>query len=91
MPKPSAQEHIDQLKLLRHPEGGWFRETYRSVESVPAPRAADCVFCRIRPSITRFEGPVPSVARIHAAALSEVKRIKKTSAGSNCPSVNPWA
>lgn len=36
MHKPSAKELIDQLELTRHPEGGWFRETYRCAESVPA-------------------------------------------------------
>ena len=33
---PTAQELITQLDLMRHPEGGWFRETYRCAESVPA-------------------------------------------------------
>lgn len=36
MPTPTTQGLITQLKLVRHPEGGWFRETYRSTESVPA-------------------------------------------------------
>jgi predicted cupin superfamily sugar epimerase len=36
MPKPAAQKQITQLELARHPEGGWFRETYRCAESVPA-------------------------------------------------------
>lgn len=26
---------IDHLKLARHPEGGWFRETYRAGETIP--------------------------------------------------------
>ena len=26
---------IEKLRLTRHPEGGWFRETYRSAEVVP--------------------------------------------------------
>jgi len=30
----AAQTWIDGLKLRRHPEGGWFRETYRSDEGV---------------------------------------------------------
>ena len=33
---PTAHELITQLELVRHPEGGWFRETYRSGVSVPA-------------------------------------------------------
>ena len=32
-----AQRWIDDLKLTRHPEGGWFRETYRSAEVVAGP------------------------------------------------------
>jgi predicted cupin superfamily sugar epimerase len=27
---------IDRLKLISHPEGGYFRETYRAAESIPA-------------------------------------------------------
>jgi predicted cupin superfamily sugar epimerase len=30
-----AQAWIDGLQLRRHPEGGWFRETYRSDEVLP--------------------------------------------------------
>jgi uncharacterized protein len=30
----TAQTWIDRLQLRRHPEGGWFRETYRSNEVV---------------------------------------------------------
>jgi predicted cupin superfamily sugar epimerase len=30
-----AQTWIDELQLRRHPEGGWFRETYRSAEMIP--------------------------------------------------------
>jgi len=36
MPTPAAQAVITQLELVRHPEGGWFRETYRASETVPA-------------------------------------------------------
>ncbi len=31
-----AAEIIRRFNLTRHPEGGWFRETYRSAEKVPA-------------------------------------------------------
>jgi len=31
-----ARRWIEQLNLQPHPEGGWFRETYRSDEIVPA-------------------------------------------------------
>jgi len=27
---------IEKLELVRHPEGGWYRETYRSGEMIPA-------------------------------------------------------
>lgn len=33
-----AQNYIDTLQLLPHPEGGWYRETYRCAESTPAPQ-----------------------------------------------------
>src|SRR5216117_891587 len=32
----TAQDWIARLALIRHPEGGWYRETYRSREHVPA-------------------------------------------------------
>jgi len=32
----TAQELITNLQLVRHPEGGWFRESYRSGETAPA-------------------------------------------------------
>lgn len=36
MNSTTAQALIEQLGLARHPEGGWFRETYRASEEVPA-------------------------------------------------------
>ena len=30
----TAQQIIDQYKLLPHPEGGWYKETYRSEEAI---------------------------------------------------------
>lgn len=37
MTKKTAAEHwIQALGLEAHPEGGWFRETYRSAEEIPA-------------------------------------------------------
>jgi predicted cupin superfamily sugar epimerase len=32
----AAAYWIDRLHLNRHPEGGWFRETYRAAETIPA-------------------------------------------------------
>lgn len=34
MTRPSAQELVETLRLARHPEGGFFRETYRASESI---------------------------------------------------------
>jgi hypothetical protein len=36
MIRKTAEEIIKQLNLARHPEGGWFRETYRSAGKLPA-------------------------------------------------------
>jgi predicted cupin superfamily sugar epimerase len=30
-----ASTWIESLQMQRHPEGGWFREVYRSGESIP--------------------------------------------------------
>jgi len=32
----SAKQLINQYNLQPHPEGGWYKETYRSAESIPA-------------------------------------------------------
>lgn len=50
MNKPTAEKLIKQLELEKHPEGGWYRETYRSAEVVrgnglPARFAGDRSFC----------------------------------------------
>ncbi len=36
MAAPSAGDLIAALGLARHPEGGWFRETYRAAGEIPA-------------------------------------------------------
>jgi uncharacterized protein len=33
---PTANEWIDKLKLQSHPEGGFYKETYRSLEKIPS-------------------------------------------------------
>ncbi len=33
---PDYQRWVERLNLIPHPEGGYFRETYRSAESIPA-------------------------------------------------------
>lgn len=38
-PEMSAAEVVAQLDLARHPEGGWYRETWRA-EAAPGERAA---------------------------------------------------
>jgi hypothetical protein len=44
----SAAYWIEHLQLTRHPEGGWFRETYRAAEFIPEPGLP-----------TRFQGSRP--------------------------------
>jgi len=45
MTRPSRPALAEQLDLVRHPEGGWFRETWRSAQTLapdgyPGPRSA---------------------------------------------------
>ena len=51
---PAARYWIDHLHLNRHPEGGWFRETYRAAETIPADALP-----------ARFEGPRSFSTAIH--------------------------
>lgn len=37
----AAKELIRKLELVRHPEGGWYRETYRSRETISASALPD--------------------------------------------------
>ena len=37
----SAEELIERLQLLKHPEGGWYRETYRSESVISATAISD--------------------------------------------------
>lgn len=39
--QPVAGTFIKQLGLMRHPEGGWFKETYRSHEKIDASALPD--------------------------------------------------
>ena len=32
---PTAEDYVRTLDLQPHPEGGWFRETYRATETIP--------------------------------------------------------
>lgn len=47
MNKPIAEELIEQLELVKHPEGGWYRETYRSDEVIQK-TALPCRFANDR-------------------------------------------
>lgn len=54
MSQPDAAYWIQQLGLEKHPEGGWFRETYRSREMLPNAGLPD-----------RFTGPRPVATSIY--------------------------
>lgn len=41
----TAKELIDNLQLLSHPEGGWYRETYRSAETMTNKNGAQRNVC----------------------------------------------
>jgi uncharacterized protein len=41
MPDLTAEQIIDRLGLQPHPEGGYYRETYRSDESISAEALPD--------------------------------------------------
>ena len=42
MGDPAAAELIARLKLVRHPEGGWYRETYRAARTLPGTERSVC-------------------------------------------------
>jgi predicted cupin superfamily sugar epimerase len=63
----TAADWIARLGLVPHPEGGWYRETYRAAESIAAPPA-------------RFGGPRSHSTAIYflleAGGVSRLHRIK---------------
>jgi predicted cupin superfamily sugar epimerase len=69
----SEKTHVDQLVrtlgLLRHPEGGWYRETYRSAELIPQAALPE-----------RFDGDRSSCTAIYflleSGDISALHRIK---------------
>ena len=61
--RPSAEELAATLGLKPHPEGGFFRETYRAVETVQSPRGE-----RAASTVILF--------LVTAAALSHLHRIR---------------
>jgi uncharacterized protein len=54
MARDTAAYWISRLELVRHPEGGWFRETYRAAETIPAVGLPE-----------RFNGPRSFCTAIH--------------------------
>lgn len=68
-----AQSWIDRLDLAPHPEGGYYRETYRSRETIPASALPD-----------RFEGSRDVAALIYfllpADSFSALHRIRQDEA-----------
>ena len=37
----SAKDYIEKFDMTKHPEGGWFKETYRSEGTIPADALSD--------------------------------------------------
>jgi predicted cupin superfamily sugar epimerase len=70
----TAQDWIARLALIRHPEGGWYRETYRSREDVPAAALP-----------SRFRG-----ARVFATAIYYLLRAGERSALHRIKSDEVW-
>lgn len=69
----SAADWIARLELLPHPEGGWYRETYRSRQSVPAaalpPRFGGA---RVHSTAIYFLLEARDVSRLHRIKSDEV-------------------
>lgn len=67
----SAQDWIRELDLQQHPEGGWFKETYRSALKLPAsvlPLQAAERHCA---TVIYFLLQAPDVSRFHRIAADE--------------------
>jgi hypothetical protein len=69
MTGPTVDELVRRLDLARHPEGGWYRETYRSGEIIPGSALPE-----------RFGGPRPFSTSIYflleQGEVSALHRIK---------------
>ncbi len=65
--RPTAAELVATLGLEPHPEGGYFRETFRAVQTTPTPRGE-------RPAATAiiFLVTEDSVSRLHRLAGDEL-------------------
>lgn len=65
--RPSARDIAGRLGLEPHPEGGWFRETYRSEEAVETTRGT-----RAASTAILFLVTVSSPSRFHRLASDEL-------------------
>jgi predicted cupin superfamily sugar epimerase len=65
--RPTVEEIARQLGLEPHREGGWFRETYRSVETVATERGV-----RIASTAILFLVTASSPSRFHRLASDEL-------------------
>ena len=68
-----ARAWIDRLELQRHPEGGWFRETYRAAGTIPASALPDgFAGARAFSTAVYFLLARPEVSRFHRLRSDEV-------------------
>lgn len=62
------RELVQRLELVRHPEGGWFRETYRSSETLPTQalpgRFSGCRACSTAIYFLLESGDISALHRI---------------------------
>lgn len=63
----TAQQWIDELKLARHPEGGYYRETYRATTEVPTKAGR-----RSASTAIYFLLPAGEVSMLHRIKSDEV-------------------
>jgi uncharacterized protein len=62
-----ARRLIEQLSLLPHPEGGWYREIYRSTSRIDTPRGSRSALTTIYYLLERNQ-----LSRWHVVASDEV-------------------
>ncbi len=67
MLEPDVVRLIEDLRLAEHPEGGFYRETYRSPVRIPTPRGE-----RSALTIIHFVLPVGAMSAFHRVASDEV-------------------
>jgi predicted cupin superfamily sugar epimerase len=64
---PDARALVDALDLAPHPEGGFYRETFRSPDLVPTPRGP-----RAASTAIYYLLPAGAESRLHRVASDEV-------------------